>query len=260
LTPRSIDGIEALDDSFLRHWRDKKYFLYYITEFGSLKREEGESVSDFSKRFNKMYNKIPTDIKPTETSAKITYDSSFHPKFCFLLRERRVASLAHMQYSALEVESNILVVDKLRTKDHRDKRKGRYEDSTYGSSVAHPQVYELTKLVKSLYAEVERLKFEGKQGYKNTQNTENRDNFRRPNNAAQTILRDKRKRDRDDQNIQAPLQNNLVPDEGEEEGADLEIHYLGDTSSSPHLTQSAYEESLMDSQLNEMSKGERTNS
>jgi hypothetical protein len=65
LTPGSIVGIEALDDAFLRHWGDKKDFLYYITEFGSLKRKEGESVSDFSKRFNKMYNKIPTEIKPT---------------------------------------------------------------------------------------------------------------------------------------------------------------------------------------------------
>jgi hypothetical protein len=65
LTPRSIVGIEALDDAFLRQWGDKKDFLYYITEFGSLKRKEGESISDFSKRFNKMYNKIPTEIKPT---------------------------------------------------------------------------------------------------------------------------------------------------------------------------------------------------
>jgi hypothetical protein len=61
----SIARIEALDDAFLRHWGDKKDFLYYITEFGSLQRKEGESVSDFSKRFNKMYKKIPTKIKPT---------------------------------------------------------------------------------------------------------------------------------------------------------------------------------------------------
>jgi hypothetical protein len=46
LTPGSIVGIEALNDSFLRHWGDKKCFLYYITNFGSLKREEGEYVSD----------------------------------------------------------------------------------------------------------------------------------------------------------------------------------------------------------------------
>jgi hypothetical protein len=53
--PRSIDGIETLDNSFLRQWGDKKDFMYYMTEFGSLKRKEGESISDFSKRLNKMY-------------------------------------------------------------------------------------------------------------------------------------------------------------------------------------------------------------
>jgi hypothetical protein len=107
LTPRSIAGIEALDDVFLRQWGDKKDFMYYITEFGSLKRKEGEYVSDFSKRFNKMYNKIPVKIKPTEASTKITYASAFDPDFCLLFRERRATSLAHML--ALEVESNVLV-------------------------------------------------------------------------------------------------------------------------------------------------------
>ena len=55
----SISGSEALDDAFLRHWVDKKDFLYYIIEFGALKRKEGESELDFSKRFNKMHNKFP---------------------------------------------------------------------------------------------------------------------------------------------------------------------------------------------------------
>jgi hypothetical protein len=42
--------------------------------------------------------------------------------------------------------------------------------------------------------------------------------------------------------IQTPLQNNLVShEEGEKEEPDLEIPCLGDNSSSPHLTQSAYE-------------------
>ena len=59
LNPGSIARIEALDDDFFRHWGDKKDFLYYIIEFGSLKRKEGESVSDFSKIFNRMYNNIP---------------------------------------------------------------------------------------------------------------------------------------------------------------------------------------------------------
>jgi hypothetical protein len=72
-----------------------------------------------------------------------------------------------MQDAALEVESNILAVDKLRSKDDRDRRRGRSEASTSGSSTAHPQVDELAKLVKSLFAEVERLKLEGKQNYRN---------------------------------------------------------------------------------------------
>jgi len=59
--------------------------------------------------------------------------------------------------------------------------------------------------------------------------------------------------------VQAPLQNNLVVDEkGDDEEIDLEIHCLGDTSSSPHLTQSSYEETLMDNQINELTKGDKT--
>ena len=107
----SIDGIEALDNTFLRQWGDKKDFMYYMIEFGSLKRKEGEFVSDFSKRFNKMYNKIPTEIKPSEASAKITYASAFDPDFYLLLRERRATTLAHIQDAAIEVESNIFSID-----------------------------------------------------------------------------------------------------------------------------------------------------
>jgi len=46
LTPRSIVDIGALDVAFLKHWGDKKDLLYYHTEFGNLKRETGELLSD----------------------------------------------------------------------------------------------------------------------------------------------------------------------------------------------------------------------
>ena len=85
--------------------------MYYMTKFGSLKTKEGESVSDFFKRFNKMYNKIPTVIKPSKNSTKITYANIFYPYFCLLLMERRATTLAHMQDAAMEVEYNILVID-----------------------------------------------------------------------------------------------------------------------------------------------------
>jgi hypothetical protein len=44
-------------------------------------------------------------------------------------------------------------------------------------------------------------------------------------------------------------------EEGETNELELEIHCFGDTPPFPHLTQSAYEESL--NQLNELSKGEK---
>jgi hypothetical protein len=55
-----------------------------------------------------------------------------------------------MQYAALEVESNVLVVDRLRRKFDRDKGRRRDEASTSSSSTTYPQVDELTKMVKSL--------------------------------------------------------------------------------------------------------------
>lgn len=88
LTLRSITDIEALDDAFLKHWGDKKDLLYYHTEFGNLKRENGELLSDFNKRFNHMCSKIPAEVKPTTTSTKLTYASAFDSDFYLLLRER----------------------------------------------------------------------------------------------------------------------------------------------------------------------------
>jgi hypothetical protein len=260
LAPGSIAGIEALDSAFLRQWGDRKDFMYYMTEFGSLKKMDGESVSDFSKRFNKMYNKIPAEIKPSEASAKISYASAFGPDFCLLLRERRATSLAQMQDAAIEVESNVLAADRLRNKADADRRKGRSEASTSSPSVPHPQVDELTKMVKSLSAEMERMKVEGRQAYKGPQNTENKGGFRRPNNITSPTVQRERGRDREDQKIQAPFQNNFMAEEEEGETGELdpEIHCFGETPPFPHLTQSAYEESLMNSQLNELSKENKT--
>ena len=73
-----------------------------------MKRENGKSISNFTKRFNNMYSKIPTKIKPIDTSARITYANAFDSDFFLLLRERRSASLSLMQDATLEVESNIV--------------------------------------------------------------------------------------------------------------------------------------------------------
>jgi hypothetical protein len=210
LAPGSIAGIEALDNVFLRQWGDRKDYIHYMTEFGSLKKQEGESVSDFSKRFNKMYNKIPAEIKPSEAAAQISYASAFDPDFCLVLRERRATSLAQMQDAAIEVESNILAADRLRNKANTDRRKGRSEASTsdpniLGPSLSHPQVNEMTQLVNVLKEEMERIKVERRQMYKGPQNTENKGGFRRPDNFSPPTMHKGKERDRDDQRIQAPF-------------------------------------------------------
>ena len=81
-----IAGIEALDETFLKQWGDRKDYLYYITEFGSLKRKEGESLVDFTKWFNKVYQKIPVEVKPPETTAMITFANVFDDNFSLWLR------------------------------------------------------------------------------------------------------------------------------------------------------------------------------
>jgi hypothetical protein len=115
-------------------------------------------------------------------------------------------------------------------------------------------------MVKSLSIEMKKMKFEGKKGYKNAPNVDNKGNFTRPINTPQILPREPTSRDRDGQKLQTPLQNNVVVDEErEEEELDPEIHCLGDTSPFPHLTQSIYEEFLMDGKINELRKGEMTN-
>jgi hypothetical protein len=71
-----------------------------------------------------------------------------------------------------------------------------------------------------------------------------------------------KERDRDDQRIQAAFQNNFVADEEEAETdePEPEIQSLEVTSPSPHLTKSAYEESLMNGQLHELSKADKAGS
>jgi hypothetical protein len=106
---------------------------------------------------------------------------------------------------------------------------------------------------------MERLKVERKKMNKGPQNTEIKGGFRRPNNIAPLTVHRERGRDREDQIIQAPLQNNFLAkdEEGETDELEPKIHCFGETPPFPHLTQSTYEESLMDSQLNELSKGDK---
>jgi hypothetical protein len=175
IPPTSIVDIEALDESFINQWGDRRDYLYYITEFGSLKRKNGESILDFTKRFNNMYGRIPNEIKPTEASDKITYANAFDADFSLMLRERRSTTLLSMREEAIEVESNILASNRLKTKFDKDKKKRR-EDSPTSSNLAtsDPKLDEMTKILKDMTSEIAKLKWESKQPNKAFQGAGNR--------------------------------------------------------------------------------------
>jgi hypothetical protein len=105
----------------------------------------------------------------------------------------------------MEVEYNILVVDRLRNAANRNMSKKRLEASPSSSSPMPHQTDEKTRVLKSLSARMERWELEGKPIYINPQNADNR-GFRRPNNnGPQAFPREQRGKDTEDQRIQTPL-------------------------------------------------------
>jgi hypothetical protein len=220
-----------------------------------LKREDRESVSDFIKRFNKMFGNIPVEIKPSDASAKITFSASFDSEFCLILREIRSTTLALMQDAALEVESNITASHKL--KGRAEKKKFVVESSSSSNS----KMEKMAKMLDSLTSEMSKLKVQNQQPARakepNAFSPRNPNAFpyRRNNPQVQILQRDRNADD--DQRIRPPLQNAILDEEqpsshDEVEDAD-EINYFGDENESSFLTQVDYEEALMDQQIQEAS-------
>jgi hypothetical protein len=230
--------------------------LYYSREFGNLKKENGEYVFDFTKRFNRMHSKIPAEIKPTKTSTQITYANSFDSEFCLLLRERKSPTLSLIQDVALEVESNILAAHKL--KGNVDRKRQKEEASS--SSYQNPKIDKLDKMLESLTLEMSKLKIENKQPTKEKGSYEyphinpnhNPNTFKR-NNQQTHILRRERN-PTEDQKIRSPLQNTVMDEDEDEfqEEEEATIHYVGDDAERYYFTQHDYEEALMTKQINEI--------
>jgi hypothetical protein len=254
LPPASIADIEVLDEAFIKQWGDRRDYLYYITEFGALKRKNGESISDFTKRFNKMYGRIPDEIKPTEASAKITYANAFDAEFSLLLRERRSTTLLSMQEATIEVESNILASDRLKTRSDKEKKKQR-EDAPTSSNPAtsDPKLEEMTKTLKDLTSEIAKLKWESKQPNRTFQGAGNRNQnqFRRPNDAPQVMQRERR--NVDDQRVVPPFQNNQIEEiDADNDVVDDTVVLFNETDYyTSHLTQQEYEVAQLSNQFDD---------
>jgi hypothetical protein len=84
-------------------------FSFILEEYEHLKRKPGETVHQFSARFNQAYHAIPADIRPPPGAAHLHYPDAFDPEMSFQLRERNTASLEEMQKIAVDVETNLLI-------------------------------------------------------------------------------------------------------------------------------------------------------
>jgi ribosome-associated translation inhibitor RaiA len=112
----SIHSFHEFETIFLGKWERKKNSLHLLTQYNNLRRNPNESVQDFSHRFKKTYDAIPTNVKPPPGVANLHYADAFNSEFTLLLRERRFVSLEDMMDDATEVEVNL-------SASHRNKQR-----------------------------------------------------------------------------------------------------------------------------------------
>jgi hypothetical protein len=160
----SIASYDVLENAFLRQWGEKKDHLYYLTEFGALRKKNSESVLEFTQRFNKLYHKIPTEVKPSQPAAKVTFAGAFEPDFALLLRERRSVDLTRMQDDAIEIESNMMASGKLKEKVEmgtKETKRFREQAGTSGSGrSAEDKMDDMAKIIKELSNKISRMELD----------------------------------------------------------------------------------------------------
>jgi hypothetical protein len=257
LPAASIPSYDALEDAFLRQWGERKDHLYYLTEFGSLKKKNSETVMEFILRFNKLYNKIPAEVKPSQPAAKVTFAGAFEPDFALLLRERRGATLNRMQDDAVEIESNMMASGKLKARietGNRETKRFREQAGPSGSNrSSDDRVDDMARVIKELSNKITRMELEQakadsypKKDFRKNQNPPNQ----------------QRQIKKEDQKIQAPLKNeNFIGanDFQDFEDSDNDVTNFGDDCSQPYLTREDYEKSLNVPQSpNESEEGDHT--
>jgi hypothetical protein len=132
-----------------------------------VKRKTSETISDFNKGLNKIYNRIPMDIRPSKEATEVTYSTTFDSDFSLLLRERREMDLNSMQNDTIDIEGNMSASGKVKIKEessHKNKPNKECSSSQPSSSGnAQDQIFdEITKMIKTLSNKINRLEIGNK--------------------------------------------------------------------------------------------------
>jgi len=117
-----------MENAFFQRWGEKRDHGYILTEFNAIKKKSSEDVSDFIKRFNKLYNNLPVEIKPPLVAAPVVFVRAFDSDFGFTLRERRSSTLDQIQTDAEENYTSKRKVEKHNRlwREERGKRGGSF--------------------------------------------------------------------------------------------------------------------------------------
>jgi len=117
-----------------------------------------------------------------------------------------------MQDAALEVESNIMAAEKLKSQANR--RRQRNQASTSSTLSSKPKLDKITKMIESLAAEISKLKVEQNSGKTRQHNTflpRNPNPFKRENEQLQIMQR--AKESKDEHKVKVPFQNVVMEEE-----------------------------------------------
>ena len=113
----SIQSYQEFEDHFKEKWAEQKNPKQCLSQYHSMRRRESEYVQEFSDRFIKVYNSIPTQFKTPIGSSQLQYIESFDGQFSLWLSERRSASSTAMMKDAVEVEVNLISARKKKRED-----------------------------------------------------------------------------------------------------------------------------------------------
>lgn len=152
-------------------------------------------MEEFTKKFNKLYHKIPSTIQPIKTTAMVAYPMVFEPDFVVSLQERRSITLLLMQADAVALEGNLIAVGKIqctsiqgpedKRKEKKDKKKAKDDPEPSSSVKESPEakIEDMSQIIRNLSNKIIRLEVKGQApGRFQSTAPRNPNTFRRPFN------------------------------------------------------------------------------
>jgi hypothetical protein len=183
----------------------------------------------------RVYNSIPTEVKPPPGAAQLRYADSFDSYFSLLPRERRYTTLNDMMNDLIEVEVNLMASGKIKYNPETDMKKVQGEAQPSTSQSSNPK-FDL--MVKTMERLVEKLSLDNKPGIRDQTELQHRN----PNYiivpVTQIIQRDQM--NQGDQQIKPPFQNNYV-DENFEESLEDNMHCCDDVETNVFLNKEEHD-------------------